>query len=140
MDSELNQQLRKIHNHLVILSIRQETEKTKKYNQPTYNLPHKARNELIKKEWANAYQLRQSYTANGGRFSYAQYLANKSRCNIIGVKGEYIAALEGNKRQYFIFRPQNKPLGILSNLGNFLLAKWYKKGCDIRISQPLNCQ
>ncbi|BBU94357.1 MULTISPECIES: hypothetical protein [Providencia] len=56
-------------------------------------------------------------------FSYAQQLANKSRCNVIGVKGEYIPASEENKLQYSIFHPKNKLLGIISHLGNVLLSQ-----------------
>lgn len=82
-----------------------------------------AQKEFAKIEQQNAYRIRQSYTANGGFFSYAQQLANKSGANVIGVKGEYVSSLEGNKQQYILFRPQNKFLEILSNFGNYLLSK-----------------
>ncbi|MEX6209309.1 hypothetical protein AB6G58_03025 [Providencia huaxiensis] len=70
-----------------------------------------------------AYLIRQSYTANGGIFSCAQQLANKSRLNVIGIKGEYISTSADNRQQQVLFRPQNKLLRIISKLGNLLLSK-----------------
>ncbi|MEY0316995.1 hypothetical protein AB7W26_19845 [Providencia rettgeri] len=89
--------------------------KTAEYKQLVDNSRRKKRH--------NAYSLNQSYAANGGIFSYAQQLANKSGCNVIGVKGKFVPALEGNKLQYIMFRPQNKLLGIISHLGNVLLSQ-----------------
>ncbi|MEQ5038746.1 hypothetical protein ABN115_06935 [Providencia rettgeri] len=74
-------------------------------------------------EWKKAYLVRQSYTANGGIFSYAQQLANKSRFNVVGIKGEYISTSADNRQQQVLFRPQNKLLRIISKLGNLLLSK-----------------
>lgn len=143
--SELVRQLRKIYNHnraypspqkptQIEIDLSQfshfkdgtnlkELEKTAEYKQLVNDTRQKIHNEFTQKEWKHAYPLRQSYTANGGLFSYAQQLANRSGCNVIGVKGEYIYAQEGNKRQSLIFRPQNKLFQIISNLGNALLHK-----------------
>ncbi|MEX6226421.1 hypothetical protein AB6F55_17325 [Providencia hangzhouensis] len=56
-------------------------------------------------------------------FSCAQQLANKSRLNVIGIKGEYISTSADNRQQQVLFRPQNKLLRIISKLGNLLLSK-----------------
>lgn len=143
--SELVLQLRKIYNHYIAFSTPEEPtqieidlsklnhleqinnpkklEKTAEYIQLVNATRQKAQNQFTEKEWKYTYSLCQSYTANGGMFSYAQQLANKSRYNVIGVKGEYIPALERNRQQYIIFRPQNRLLAIISDLGNFLLHK-----------------
>ncbi|MBG5894521.1 hypothetical protein AB6F89_20095 [Providencia hangzhouensis] len=110
-------------NYLKLGNNQKELEKTAEYKQLVDNTRQKAQNEFTEKVWNYAYPLRQSYTANGGMFSYAQQLANKSRCNVIGVKGEYIPASEENKLQYFIFHPKNKLLGIICHLGNALLSQ-----------------
>ncbi|MBG5927653.1 MULTISPECIES: hypothetical protein [Providencia] len=110
IENDLNQQ-----KYLKLGNNQKELEKTAEYKQLVDNSRRKKRH--------NAYSLNQSYAANGGIFSYAQQLANKSGCNIIGVKGEYVPALEGNKLQYIMFRPQNKLLGIISHLGNVLLSQ-----------------
>ncbi|WP_272573925.1 MULTISPECIES: hypothetical protein [unclassified Providencia] len=144
--SELVQQLRKICNHqnafpapkkptsieidLNQLNCHQlktykiKLEDTKEYKQLVSDTRQQVQKEFAKKEWENAYRIQQSYTANGGIFSYAQQLANRSGSNVIGVKGEYIRATEGNKQQYILFRPQTKLLELISNLGNYFLSKW----------------
>lgn len=144
--SELVQQLRKIHNHQsafptpkkpdnIEIDLSQldypplktnkiKLEDTKEYKQLVSDTRQQVWNEFAKIERKNAYTIQQSYTANGGFFSYAQQLANRSGSNVIGVKGEYISATEGNKQQYILFRPQTKLLEIISNLGNYFLSKW----------------
>ncbi|EPL6454040.1 MULTISPECIES: hypothetical protein [Providencia] len=144
--SELVQQLRKIYNHQrafpapkkpdnIEIDLSQldynplktnkiKLENTKEYKQLVSDARQQVWNEFAKKERENAYTIQQSYTANGGMFSYAQQLANKSGSNIIGVKGEYIGSSDGDKQQYLLFRPQTKLLEIVSNLGNYFLSKW----------------
>lgn len=144
--SELVQQLRKICNHqtthptpkkpthieINLIPLGQPIpgnssktlEKTAEYKQLVSETSQKMWKEFARTERQNAYSLRQSYTANGGMFSYAQQLANKSGANVVGVKGEYIRSSEENKQQYILFRPQTKLLEIISNFGNYFLSKW----------------
>lgn len=144
--SELVLQLRKIHihhvahptpkkpthieinlsqfDHLKLRNNPKALEETTEYKQLVSETSQKMRKEFVRTEQQNAYPLRQSYTANGGIFSYAQQLANKSRANVVGVKGEYIRSSEENKQQYILFRPQTKLLEIISNFGNYFLSKW----------------
>ncbi|WP_353244650.1 hypothetical protein [Providencia sp.] len=144
--SELVQLLRKIHNHQcafptpkkpdnieidlsqldynLLKTNKIKLKDTKEYKQLVNDTRQQVWKEFAKKEWANAYPMQKSYTANGGIFSYAQQLANRSGSNVIGVKGEYIGSSEGNKKQYILFQPQNKLLEIISNLGNYFLSKW----------------
>lgn len=144
--SELVQQLRNIYNHqnafpapkkpasietdLNQLNCHQlKTNKiklkdTKEYKQLVSDTRQQVQKEFTRKEWESAYSIQKSYTANGGFFSYAQQLANRSGSNVIGVKGEYISATERNKQQYLLFRPQPKLLELTSNLGNYFLSKW----------------
>lgn len=49
---------------------------------------------FIQATWKNAYRIRKSYSANGGSFSYAQQIANKSGKNVIGIIGEYTSQTE----------------------------------------------
>ncbi|EJD6410575.1 hypothetical protein EX227_01045 [Providencia rettgeri] len=143
--SELVLQLRRIHNHQNIFPAPQKPTSVEinlgslnshplKNNQkkleqtPEYKkLVSEARKEVqiafTEQEWKKAYLIRQSYTANGGIFSCAQQLANKSRLNVIGIKGEYISTSADNRQQQALFRPQNKLLRIISKLGNLLLSK-----------------
>lgn len=67
--------------------------------------------------------LERSYSANGGNFSYAQQIANKSGCTVKGVKGEYTPLTKQKKAQQVLFKPQGRFQSILSNLGNFILSK-----------------
>ncbi|MDK3007575.1 hypothetical protein QPK77_06380 [Providencia rettgeri] len=147
--SELVLQLRRIHNHQNIFPAPQKPTSVEinlgslnshplKNNQkkleqtPEYKkLVSEARKEVqiafTEQEWKKAYLIRQSYTANGGIFSCAQQLANKSRLNVIGIKGEYISTSADNRQQQVLFRPQNKLLRIISKLGNLLLSKWRQR-------------
>lgn len=144
--SELVQQLRKIYNHqdafpapkkptIIEIDLNQlnchqlktnkiKLEKTKEYKQLVSDKRQQVQKEFTRKEWESAYFIQKSYTANGGIFSYAQQLANRSGLKVIGVKGEYISATERNKQQYLLFRPQPKLLELISNLGNYFLSKW----------------
>ncbi|HFD6681376.1 TPA: hypothetical protein ACS705_001695 [Providencia alcalifaciens] len=53
-----------------------------------------AKQSFIQATWKNAYRIEKSYSANGGSFSYAQQIANKSGKNVIGIIGEYISQTE----------------------------------------------
>ena len=72
--------------------------------------------------WKNAYMIEKSYSANGGAFSYAQQIANKSGKNVIGIIGEYTSRTEQKRIQQVLFKPQGKIQSILSNFGNFILS------------------
>nr|WP_282559419.1 hypothetical protein [Providencia alcalifaciens] len=75
--------------------------------------------------WKNAYMIEKSYSANGGAFSYAQQIANKSGKNVIGIIGEYTSQTKQKRIQQVLFKPQGKIQSMLSNFGNFIFSrKW----------------
>ncbi|MGG4663198.1 hypothetical protein [Providencia vermicola] len=115
--------LSSLRHHKLINNL-ESLKKTPEYKQLAVDSLQRTQKKFAKIERQNAYTIQQSYTANGGTFSYAQQLANRSGSNVIGVKGEYIKATAGNNQQYLLFRPQPKLLGLISNLGNYFLSKW----------------
>lgn len=143
--SELVLQLRRIHNHqnafptpqkptsvkIALESLNthplknnpKKLEQTPEYKKLVSEARKESQTAFTEQEWKKAYLVRQSYTSNGGIFSYAQQLANKSRFNVVGIKGEYISTSVDNRQQQVLFRPQNNLLRIISKLGNLLLSK-----------------
>lgn len=73
--------------------------------------------------WKNTYKIEQAYSANGGAFSYAQQIANKSRKNVIGILGNSQFYKGEKVTKYVLFKPQGKIQSILSNFGNFIFSK-----------------
>lgn len=73
--------------------------------------------------WENAYMIEKSYSANGGAFSYAQQIANKSGKNVIGIIGEYTSQTKQKRIQQVLFKPQGKIQSMLSNFGNFIFSR-----------------
>ncbi|WP_419210334.1 hypothetical protein ABRP32_01050 [Providencia manganoxydans] len=138
--SELVQQLRKIYNHSQAFPLPKKPEyieidlskligekpenpkleKTAAYKKLVADTQREIDEKYVQGMWKNAYDLKNSYSANGGTFSYAQNIANKSGNNVIGIKGE-ISSPTPTK---VLFKPQGKLQSILSNLGNFILSKF----------------
>ncbi len=80
---------------------------------------------IIKKIKKHAGLIEKSYSANGGYFSYAQQIANRTRCGVIGVIGIHTSETKGKKRQLILFKPQGKIKAIFSKMGNHILSIKY---------------
>lgn len=140
--SELVQQLRNVFNHqkafpppeepdyveIDLLRLVNEKaddpniEATAEYKKLLADTRNEAKQSFIQETWRNTYRIRKSYSANGGSFSYAQQIANKSGKNVIGIIGEYTSQTEQKRIQQVLFKPQGKIQSMLSNFGNFILS------------------
>ncbi|HHR6129365.1 TPA: hypothetical protein ACS72K_000946 [Providencia alcalifaciens] len=98
-------------------------EATAEYKKLFADTMNKARQSFIQETWENAYVIEKSYSANGGSFSYAQQIANKSGKNVIGIIGEYTSQTKQKRIQQVLFKPQGKIQSMLSNFGNFIFSK-----------------
>lgn len=97
-------------------------EATAEYKKLFADTMNEAKQSFIQATWKNAYRIEKSYSANGGSFSYAQQIANKSGKNVIGIIGEYTSQTEQKSIQHVLFKPQGKIQSMLSNFGNFILS------------------